>query len=273
MFSPWLMIVTTTLGTTAPDASVTEPRIVPKMVCPSPSVARHTATNAMLNAITKGLNFIGNPPSPHAAPFTATHETGFIRKIGRSICHKCVESQDEKNALPVFRCKLAFLYGTGKERVAVDHIAGRICHDSLSGPSTGRLAPSQHRAHYPAHHPRRSHGFPWVWTWAYAKSGRIGPPVRGFFPCLRPRAADYALARHHPHRNLPAVQSRELHGRTIGQGAPVPARHPAQERIQDRCICGSTGARPQETCARFRPGLRYLRRGISSATPKRGPLP
>src|SRR5258708_6287395 len=58
MFSPWLVTVTTTSGITAPDGSVTVPRIVPKVVCPSPGVTRNTKLKAVLNAKTKGLDLM-----------------------------------------------------------------------------------------------------------------------------------------------------------------------------------------------------------------------
>src|SRR5713226_7077541 len=58
MFSPWLVTVTTTSGITAPEGSVTVPRIVPKTVCATPGAARHTALKAMLSARTKGLTLM-----------------------------------------------------------------------------------------------------------------------------------------------------------------------------------------------------------------------
>src|SRR5712664_1068386 len=58
MFSPWLVTVTTTSGITAPEGSATVPRIVPKVVCPSPGDARHTALKATLSARTKGLTLM-----------------------------------------------------------------------------------------------------------------------------------------------------------------------------------------------------------------------
>src|SRR5437016_5080536 len=58
MFSPWLVTVTTTSGITAPEGSVTVPRIVPKVVCPSPGAARHTTLNAKLSARTIGLTLM-----------------------------------------------------------------------------------------------------------------------------------------------------------------------------------------------------------------------
>src|SRR4029077_4183357 len=60
--------VTMTLATTAPDASVTVPRIVPKTVCPRPGVARHTASTVTLNATTQGLSFIEILRSSKSAP-------------------------------------------------------------------------------------------------------------------------------------------------------------------------------------------------------------
>src|SRR2546423_9985612 len=96
MFSPWFVTLITTLGTTAPDASVTVPRIVPKMVCPSPGVARHDATTIMLNVMTKGLNFMEDPLPEDRPSNPVTNEPVTGRKIAQSICHRGNDSQPEK---------------------------------------------------------------------------------------------------------------------------------------------------------------------------------
>src|SRR5580765_2117582 len=53
MFSPWLVTVITTLEMTAPDGSVTVPRMVPKTVCAGAGIVKNTTTVARLNAMRK----------------------------------------------------------------------------------------------------------------------------------------------------------------------------------------------------------------------------
>src|SRR5229473_5267988 len=62
MFSPWLVTVMTTLGRTAPDGSVTLPRIVPNTVCARAGIVKNTTTVARLNAMTKGLILMRGSP-------------------------------------------------------------------------------------------------------------------------------------------------------------------------------------------------------------------
>src|SRR5580704_8531614 len=97
MFSPWLVTVITALGTTAPEGSVTAPRIVPKVDCACPNGARHTATTAMLNATAKGLSFIASLPPQVGAMSAVFPRKPVSWRIARSIFHKCVDSQDQKN--------------------------------------------------------------------------------------------------------------------------------------------------------------------------------
>src|SRR5882724_2439717 len=97
MFSPWFVTVMTTLGMTAPDGSVTVPRIVPKVVCARAGVARHAAIRIMLSAMTKGLNFMEDPLPEDRRPLTPAQMkpvTG--RKNGQSICHRGNDSQPKK---------------------------------------------------------------------------------------------------------------------------------------------------------------------------------
>src|SRR5260370_37067568 len=90
MFSPWLVTVITALGTTAPEGSVTLPRIVPKMDCANPSGARHTAVTAILRARMKGLSLmvrllVLRSQAWLLSRVQAVSETGFFRLL----LHRC----------------------------------------------------------------------------------------------------------------------------------------------------------------------------------------
>jgi hypothetical protein len=91
------------LGTTAPDESVTEPKIVPKMVCPIPGVARHKAIARMLMVVTKGLNFMKAPDPRIGSPDTGENETGYIfpkRREEYSMCDGTVKSIKQAEGRP-----------------------------------------------------------------------------------------------------------------------------------------------------------------------------
>src|SRR5882762_47618 len=98
----------TTLDMTAPDGSVTVPRIVPKMVCPSPGVARHTARATLLKAMTKGLIFMIKPLSTH---FSAAQRTAGEETLGRgpqdrgeAYFRNATESRRKTVPIPSHRC-------------------------------------------------------------------------------------------------------------------------------------------------------------------------
>src|SRR6202040_4270219 len=77
MFSPWFVTLTTMPGMTAPEVSVTVPRIVPKVDWARAELARHNAIMATPKA--KGLDFMDVSRSENRRPHdTVRYETGYI---------------------------------------------------------------------------------------------------------------------------------------------------------------------------------------------------